>query len=40
MSRPFRNKNKDLVKLKVVKSEDVWTTNKNGKPVLRKDIDI
>ena len=40
MSRPFRDKNKDLVKLQVVPSEVVWTKNKQGKPVLRKDIEI
>ncbi|MEG9429985.1 MAG: hypothetical protein VZQ61_03570 [Christensenellaceae bacterium] len=40
MSRPFRSKNKDLVSLEVVTSDKVWTTDKNGKPFLRKDIDI
>jgi hypothetical protein len=40
MSRPFRDKNKDLVKLEVVTSEKVWTKNKSGKPVLRRDLDI
>ncbi len=40
MSRPFRDKNKDLVKLEVVTADVVWTKDKNGKHVLRKDIDI
>ena len=40
MSRPFRDKNKDLVKLEVVTSDVVWTTDKKGKPKLRQDIDI
>lgn len=40
MSRPFREKNKDLVKLEVVSAKEVWTKNKKGKPVLRKDINI
>ena len=39
MSRPFRDKNKDLVNLEVVTSDKVWT-KKNGKPALRNDIDI
>jgi len=30
MSRPFREKNKDLVKLKVVSAKDVWTKDKKG----------
>ena len=40
MSRPFREKNKDLVNLEVVTADKVWTVNKNGKPSLRKDVDI
>ena len=40
MSRPFRGKNKDLVKLEVVTSDKVWTRNKSGKPKLRSDIQI
>lgn len=40
MSRPFRAKNKDLVNLKAVSSDKVWTKDKNGKPVLRRDIEI
>lgn len=40
MSRPFRDKNKDLVKLQAVTADVVWTKDKNGKPILRKDIDI
>ena len=40
MSRKFQGKNKDLVKLSVVTADKVWTTNKNNKPVLRKDLDI
>lgn len=40
MSRPFRGKNKDLVKLEVVTAEHVWTKNKSGKPKLRTDIEI
>lgn len=40
MSRPFRGKNKDLVKLEVVTSNKVWTKNKSGKPKLRNDIEI
>ncbi len=40
MSRPFREKNKDLVNLKVVPSSEVWTTNKKGEPKLRQDIEI
>lgn len=40
MSRPFRDKNKDLVNLEVVTSDKVWTKNKKGQPVLRRDIEI
>ena len=40
MSRPFRDKNKDLVNLKVVTSDVVWTKNNRGKPILRKDLEI
>lgn len=40
MSRPFRGKNKDLVKLEVVSAEEIWTKNKSGKPKLRTDIEI
>ena len=40
MSRPFRDKNKDLVKLKVLTSDDVWTKNKSGKLILKNDIEI
>ena len=40
MSRPFREKNKDLVNLEVVTSDKVWTMNKKGKPTLRNDIEI
>lgn len=40
MSRPFRDKNKDLVKLEVVTADVVWTKDKNGKPKLRQDISI
>lgn len=40
MSRVFRDKNKDLVNLEVVTSDKVWTRHKNGKPILRKDIEI
>lgn len=40
MSRPFRDKNKDLVNLQVVPANAVWTKNKKGKMVLRKDIKI
>lgn len=40
MSRPFRDKNKDLVNLEAVTADKVWTKDKNGKPVLRKDIEI
>lgn len=40
MSRPFRDKNKDLVKLEVVTADFVWTSDKNGKPKLRQDIEI
>ncbi len=40
MSRPFRDKNKDLIKLEVVSSDVVWTKNKVGKPKLRTDINI
>ena len=40
MSRKFRPKNKDLIKLKVVTADKVWTTDKSGKRKLRRDIDI
>lgn len=40
MSRPFREKNKDLVKLQTVTADKVWMKTKSGKPVLRKDIEI
>ncbi len=40
MSRPFRDKNKDLVNLTVVPSDKVWVKYKNGKPVIRRDIKI
>lgn len=40
MSRKFRSKNKDLIKLKVVTADKVWTRDKNGKRKLRRDIDI
>ena len=40
MSRKFRDKNKDLVNLQVVPASTVWTTDKKGKPVLRRDISI
>jgi hypothetical protein len=40
MSRLFRDKNKDLVRLKVVTSDKVWTTTKSGKPIIRKDIGL
>ncbi len=40
MSRGFHKENKDLVGLKVVTSDKVWTTDKHGKRKLRTDIDI
>ena len=40
MSRKFRSKNKDLIKLQVVTADKVWTKDKSGKPKLRRDIDI
>lgn len=40
MSRRFRSKNKDLIKLKVVTPNDVWTTTKSGKSKLRRDIEL
>lgn len=40
MSRIFRDKNKDLINLEAVTSDQVWTKHKNGKPILRKDIEI
>ncbi len=40
MSRPFRTKNKDLVKLRVVPADAVWTINSKNKMVLRKDLKI
>ena len=40
MSRPLRTKEKDLVNLRVVTADEVWTKNKGGKMVLRKDINI
>lgn len=41
MSRKFQQKNKDLVNLKVVTSDNVWDKQKmrKGKPTLRKDYD-
>ena len=38
MSRLFRDKNKDSVKLDVVSANEVWRKDRKGKPVLRKDI--
>ena len=40
MSRPLRTKDKDLVNLRVVTADEVWTKKKSGKMVLRKDINI
>lgn len=40
MSRPFRDKNKDLVNIEVVTADSVWTKGKDGKPKLRQDIEI
>jgi hypothetical protein len=43
MARKFQSKNKDLVKLSVVPHEEVWDKSKldkNGKPTLRRDIEI
>ena len=40
MSRKFRPKNKDLIKLQVVSSDHVWEISKSGKKRLRRDIDI
>ena len=36
MSRKFRNKNKDLIKLEVKTSDEVWDKNRKrqGKPTL------
>lgn len=40
LARKFHKENKDLVGLKVMTSEEVWTIDKQGKRKLRKDIDI
>lgn len=40
MSRLFRGKNKDLIKLSVVTADEVWTKNNAGKFKLRQDIAI
>ena len=40
MSREFQGKNKDLVNLRATSSSEVWTKDKKGKAVLRRDIDI
>jgi len=40
MSRIFRDKNKDLVNLKVVSSRDVWIKNKKGNFVYNKNYEI
>lgn len=40
MSRPFREKNKDLVNLRVVPASEVWVKDKNGKPVLNSKLKI
>lgn len=40
MSRPFRDKNKDLVKLEVINSNKVWKRQSNGKYKLNRDLDI
>ena len=42
MSRVFRDKNKDLVKLEVKTADEVWDTKvkRNGKPTIRKDIEV
>lgn len=40
MSRKFRSKEKDLIKLEAVTSDKVWTKDKSGKPKLRKDMEI
>ena len=41
MSRPFQQKNKDLVNLEVVQSSKVWDKSKlrKGKPTLKKTFD-
>ena len=42
MSRVFRDKNKDLVKLEVKTADEIWDTKhkRNGKPTIRKDIEV
>ena len=40
MSRPFRDKNKDLVNLRVATADEVWVTDNKGKPRLRRDLSI
>lgn len=40
MSRPFRDKNKDLVNLRVATADEVWMTDNKGKPRLRRDLSI
>ena len=41
MSRKFRDKNKDLIKLEVKTSDEVWDKNhkRKGKPTLSKDYE-
>ena len=39
MSRVLQPKNKDLVKLEIKKSKDVWVKNKQGKFVLNNNYD-
>lgn len=38
MSRVLQPKNKDIVKLEVKRSKDVWVKDKNGKYVLRNEF--
>lgn len=40
MSRPFRDKNKDLVNLQVVSSREVWERSARGKWRYKKGIDV
>ena len=40
MSRPFRDKNKDLVNLRVATANEVWTKDRNGKYTIRRDLAV
>ena len=40
MSRNFQKKDKDLANLKVLTANQVWSVNKNNRPVLNRNLKI